>query len=854
MACSDMSCDVMLMEWRHRDQELRFTVHESPDYNRLKISIFSEDKRTDLIGEAWVNLSDVISPGGGKNDLWQQLNYKGKYAGELRIELTYYDARPKQELAESVPGMDEFRQSGGSGRVKRRPLPGNPNSGHVTPDTIAGPSGPMRARHGPRELGAPARANSMPPETMMMAHQQEFVGGLPPDQRHMSSSVGPLQHTPPNQQYGDFNPYQEPSYDDEMFAEPEQPDFLPQLPPSNRQRNQYPPPNRIDTLRHQQPQYASAHPHIPLPHSHSAPIVPQANYALSEYDGGHQLHTDYPDPIPDVEYQHQQLQMRRRSGVPSGWQGFDDPYMNQPSSPEDLAPPPPPMHSNSAPVVPQYSPGFGAQMSSSPYTPEHFQQHVRHHSVPNSSPLQHLDRGYGSSQRPLAPGHPVRSGSMDGYMSSPEQSPYNSSPSNYTQSQSPSPYSRTQPTRQMPHHRNSIADPYQTTPSRPHPLSQEVPRPRSPLPPLPQATDGFSNPSSSPYQHDYRTRDAVPLIKPRAISPQPPLPSSQSNSAQRPKSAYSLQYPVRAFESSDGNPLSTSQPPPLSLQTAQRHTPARKSISSHTGTPNSASATIPYSPDSFNIHNPTSERSTLPNGNSPHSPYQIPSGSAGMREDSNGPIVNWHGQEIDPSDHLPVDSWAPEPEKKIPSKTYGMGRDRDFGPRTSQNSATSSMSSARNLSKDTVVNVRMKPQASPLVEPESPTRNRLQKKAAKSPTFGNGGDFAEPLRERHNFNSISVPDPYAQQQDFSSGFYGGGSGDNNASYPGGGNNYNGGGGSVYGANVYGQAGGQQGYSDPDSLAREISSIDIGSGRGRGYVPSPTAYVPVRSHRERKTFY
>ena len=81
----------------YRDQEIRFTVHESPDYNNLKVSVFNDDKKTELIGETWVNLEQVVIPGGGRNDTWHNLNYRGKYAGEIRIEMTYYDSRPKVE-------------------------------------------------------------------------------------------------------------------------------------------------------------------------------------------------------------------------------------------------------------------------------------------------------------------------------------------------------------------------------------------------------------------------------------------------------------------------------------------------------------------------------------------------------------------------------------------------------------------------------------------------------------------------------------------------------------------------------------------------------------------------------------
>jgi hypothetical protein len=91
----------------------------------------------------------------------------------------------------------------------------------------------------------------------------------------------------------------------------------------------------------------------------------------------------------------------------------------------------------------------------------------------------------------------------------------------------------------------------------------------------------------------------------------------------------------------------------------------------------------------------------------------------------------------------------------------------------------------------------------------------------------------EPLRERHNFNSVSVPNPY-EQQEYSRGFYAGNDG--------------------------GNYGGTSPYAESpnDALAREISSIDIGSSRtgrmGGGGMPAPVAYVPVRSHRDRNTYY
>ncbi|KAI6248394.1 Ingression protein fic1 [Erysiphe necator] len=121
------------------DQELRYTVHDSPDYYQLKVSVFNDDKKTDLIGETRIDLREIIVPGGGQNDFWHNLNCKGKYAGEIRVEITYYDTRQKQEKPEAFkPGalkmtdleasINEVQRETKQHKnlIKRRPLPSDP--------------------------------------------------------------------------------------------------------------------------------------------------------------------------------------------------------------------------------------------------------------------------------------------------------------------------------------------------------------------------------------------------------------------------------------------------------------------------------------------------------------------------------------------------------------------------------------------------------------------------------------------------------------------------------------------------------------------------------------------------------
>ncbi|KKY18281.1 putative c2 domain containing protein [Diplodia seriata] len=102
------------------DQELRFTVRDSPDYYQMKVSVFNDDKKTELIGETFIRLDEVIVPGGGQSDTWHGLLCKGKYAGEVRLELTYYDTR----LPTERPVAEKRREHV---PVKRRPLPTGPS-------------------------------------------------------------------------------------------------------------------------------------------------------------------------------------------------------------------------------------------------------------------------------------------------------------------------------------------------------------------------------------------------------------------------------------------------------------------------------------------------------------------------------------------------------------------------------------------------------------------------------------------------------------------------------------------------------------------------------------------------------
>ncbi|KAI9849974.1 MAG: hypothetical protein M1838_006232 [Thelocarpon superellum] len=180
------------------DQELRFTVHDSPDYYQLKVSVFNDDKKTDLIGEAWVSLESVVVRGGGRSDGWHALNCKGRYAGEIRMELTYYDIRPKedrrQELRKETARDSPERDTVGGPRqlkpIKRRPLPNDPVHTPSAPSSMAlpDPAGPLLNAH------MQPRAYPEPPEYQLRTAPNMAGYPSPAPSPHHSQPPSAMDH------------------------------------------------------------------------------------------------------------------------------------------------------------------------------------------------------------------------------------------------------------------------------------------------------------------------------------------------------------------------------------------------------------------------------------------------------------------------------------------------------------------------------------------------------------------------------------------------------------------------------------------------------------------------------------
>ncbi|OAF58822.1 hypothetical protein VC83_06284 [Pseudogymnoascus destructans] len=377
------------------DQELRFAVHDSPDYYQLKVSVFNDDKKTDLIGEAWVNLQDVLVPGGGQNDLWHTLNCRGKYAGEIRIEITYYDTRPKQEklrervregAPSAVEGGPRESLSGPRGPkeklMKRRPLPSDPTG--ATPSPIETPERvlpqpsrgytngtPDHPPQQPKMHAAPVPEYTQSPQPIAY-NTPEHV--QPPQQRQYATPEhvqvqqprGSAYNTPPTYIQAQ-SPLQNLEYNTPTHVRTHSQVIQGRYGPTGMDQ----PPLQTD--------YNTPPPHV-LPQSHSkhvSPAIKSYNQAPGMAPDRHHPRDMYNDRHDDgqpreenyngsnVSSRHEDPYTRSRNDLRQEYapqqMAYEPPVSDYdpPSSP-DGPPPPPPVHRvHQTAVAPASSPGYG---------------------------------------------------------------------------------------------------------------------------------------------------------------------------------------------------------------------------------------------------------------------------------------------------------------------------------------------------------------------------------------------------------------------------------------------------------------------------------------------------------------
>ncbi|KAL1610150.1 hypothetical protein SLS60_001815 [Paraconiothyrium brasiliense] len=680
------------------DQELRFTVHDSADYHQLKVSVFNDDKKTELIGETWVNLEAVIIPGGGQSDTWHGLNCRGKYAGEIRIELTYYDTRPKEEKTPAVQKQQSARPGGSpavggpreSTPVKRRPLPSDPTGTSPSPVHTPEQRGLRGIQAGPRSYGSP-RHEHTPSKSRSSQHADTPPRRPLPGASPLTETPPPKQHTPQHQQPPAQRPereayhtppanprssntnltqYNETSFDI-SYAAPKPYEVQPIDPhPGHRAMSQ----DNFRTARRQ-----SYNP-PELAHSYSAPAVPLTHepepiqdpyYTEPAYANPHtpQQPDSYGrDTFQDPSYHVEPLRLSRNSRSqepvapheqfpsPNGYGDSQSPYDHQYSShgrrasamqptveDEDDLPPPPPVHRKDANTLPQpqhqhqdYRSDAPAPLNTSRYREEPNQYGY------DSTPQPYESNEYGQvvpQERRYTHPRPVsRPVSRDTMAPSPLRNETAMIPASLIpglaarQSRDLSTYQTPPPSYDDSPRTRQLSEPdYRAltqydAPSRPHPLTHH------------QSAPPVDSPDYYPHAPPEEPRRRSPVhdltpVKPRAISP-----SISPANAHSPVHDRSSRLP-------------------------QRSMPTRKSVSprpppSSDGTQERRLSGVPFDPDSFDVYNPNAK----PSSSDPDRP------GSSMEMNDQGQVVTFSGRVIDASDHLPIDSWAPEPERKPTEK------------------------------------------------------------------------------------------------------------------------------------------------------------------------------------------
>lgn len=689
-----------------------------------------------MIGETWIDLRDIIVQGGGQSDQWHTLNCKGKYAGEIRIETTYYDRRPKPEKPAAKPKPVASSSEGDltimnqKPVIKRRPLPSDPVTGKVPTPPVNGdvqapprqkPGGP--AAYPPKQLPPPQQPmqpveyNTPPPPpqpsqrfsrsqtdlhalTHSIANSNPYTTPSPPrqdHQYHQSADWG--DRYSPHEEQQVYHPNSRHHYEvdprrsyqnmHEHYELPSptarhQPQLLeddgpPPPPPVHRVRNnsggsmemvhrgshdmtqhKATPPMRHDVLRSEAHRLSisspsgSAYPGRPTYRpSESAPDVPQAgphhygsdpNMAVTVAPRHHSYDTSY-----DSHYRSMQPTVE---DVPESWT--------------------PPKARNSIPGPGEYDEYDEQEYQLVPTTtpfpataPLNMSNQRRDVSDHRTSPIpipnhnRHDSDGYGSS---VSPGH-----TRDYDYTGTSPRPYAQSGGRYLE------YPTELENTQIPEPETSTAlvpatlvpgiDPMRAREIQDR-LHEERRNERRYTQPAPVAapTRGrqYSEPPTSNYSanyspHNYQTNNSAAnyeqsLVhysgpsssRSRGISPIPTPPSSSRNRGVSP-------VPTPPSSRSRG----------VSPIPGSNHTIRRKSVSPAPPPPESRNdgrrlSGIPFGPDSYDELNPVVAAAKDPDPNS------------SVYTNSNGKIVTSDGREVDPSDHLPMESWAPEPEKKNP--------------------------------------------------------------------------------------------------------------------------------------------------------------------------------------------
>ena len=598
-----------------------------------------------------MDLKEVIIPGGGQNDIWHQLHFKGKYAGEIRVELTYYDTRPKDESVleqrrEKERSRTNLATLGGPRQlgpreVKRRPLPqGPPGSSPAARPTLPDHvhSSPIPALHpNPgydfqpehRDIWAPDQHYHSGIEQPVSNYERPYANGLG-DQRLLAPNCS---HDSPHgfqdnrisflgqdgfENLETRNDASEHSYHSDFNA----------LPPSPATHTSYYTPGHGDRRHSAQPAFEPQDNLEDSPSSHyassppawSSPSMVRSAPGSSDHGQRAQLNRYSTSPLKADTYRDSPL----RQSISHHDVELD--HESRPRSPDDRPPPPPPAHGQRLP-------------SSRP--PSSTYQDAGNFQIPRKLPI--------ASPTPCSPD---------------ARSPLQTIERNFDPYYQPRVSPLAQSSAKDENHEGHPKADY--IPYKPPPRSNTFPRPssnRENNPPLSaNCFDDFSMEAEEPLTYDLADR-------PRAWNGPPP-PGQTRGLFNTGRSAQAYEFP----DIPDQQRTYQSQPlvaRPQALAPEARNAPARKSVSPRPSSPQDDRRLdgVPFGPDSYDILNPIVPPLVAASVSSPkvETPEQQKE-AIRLREveklREQGPIIGNDGREIDPSDHLPADTWAPEPERK----------------------------------------------------------------------------------------------------------------------------------------------------------------------------------------------
>lgn len=264
-------------------------------------------------------------------------------------------------------------------------------------------------------------------------------------------------------------------------------------------------------------------------------------------------------------------------------------------------------------------------------------------------------------------------------------------------------------------------------------------------------------------------------------------------------------------------------------QSPVRNTIRRKSVSPAPPIEQRRLSAIPFGPDDYDALNPTV---AAPKRRTEGRMEDAPVGAlvAADYDEIDGKIITYDGREVDPSDHLPMDTWAPEPEPKKPSASTSS-RATPSGPQPPPPSGRKALRIRERPASAIFPSTYIPPESS--LPPPLSGRNRLQKKAnhrtSAMPLMSGANGLGPQQLQQDNFAPRALA--RASTMDYENyAPVGMGMRDHSASAP-----------PIPAKVPMAGPGAMVSYGGGgDSLMEEMSRIDIGTGRARRHAQNRPA--------------